>query len=52
MAHTGVAELVDVTTAVRDADLVVLLVDHDAFRGVKRAALRGKAIFDTRGIWN
>jgi nucleotide sugar dehydrogenase len=52
LAHTGVAELVDVTTAVRDADVVVLLVDHDAFRGVKRTALRGKAVFDTRGIWS
>lgn len=52
LAQTGVAELVDVTTAVRDADVVVLLVDHDAFRGVKRTALRGKAVFDTRGIWS
>ncbi|MEU9990555.1 UDP-N-acetyl-D-mannosamine dehydrogenase [Streptomyces sp. NPDC048045] len=51
LARTGRVELVDVTTAVRDADVVVLLVDHDAFRGVKRTALRGKAVFDTRDLW-
>lgn len=51
LARTGVAQLVDVATAVRDADVVVLLVDHDAFRGVERTALRGKAVFDTRGFW-
>jgi UDP-N-acetyl-D-mannosaminuronic acid dehydrogenase len=51
LAHPGEAALVDVVTAVRDADVVVLLVDHDAFRGVKRTALRGKAVFDTRGLW-
>ncbi|MPY52534.1 UDP-N-acetyl-D-mannosamine dehydrogenase [Streptomyces sp. K1PN6] len=51
LAGTGAVELADVTTAVRDADIVVLLVDHDAFRGVKRTALRGKAVFDTRGLW-
>lgn len=51
LAGTGRVELVDVTTAVRDADVVVLLVDHDAFRGIKRSVLRGKAVFDTRGFW-
>lgn len=52
LAGTGTAELVDVATAVRDADVVLLLVDHDAFRGVKKTALRGKAVFDTRGLWS
>ncbi|MDQ1006959.1 UDP-N-acetyl-D-mannosaminuronic acid dehydrogenase [Streptomyces sp. V4I23] len=51
LAGTGRAELVDITTALREADVVVLLVDHDAFRGVKQTALRGKAVFDTRGFW-
>nr|WP_225097421.1 UDP-N-acetyl-D-mannosamine dehydrogenase [Streptomyces sp. CoH27] len=51
LARPGEVALVDVVTAVRDADIVVLLVDHDAFRGVKRTALRGKAVFDTRGLW-
>jgi UDP-N-acetyl-D-mannosaminuronic acid dehydrogenase len=51
LARPGEVALVDVVTAVRDADIVVLLVDHDAFRGVKRTTLRGKAVFDTRGLW-
>ncbi|MEU2154391.1 UDP-N-acetyl-D-mannosamine dehydrogenase [Streptomyces sp. NPDC019396] len=51
LADTGRVALVDVTTAVRDADVVVLLVDHDSFRSVKQTALRGKAVFDTRGFW-
>ncbi|MDX3754462.1 UDP-N-acetyl-D-mannosamine dehydrogenase [Streptomyces sp. AK02-04a] len=51
LSGTGRVELVDVATAVRDADVVVLLVDHDAFRGIKRSVLRGKAVFDTRGFW-
>jgi UDP-N-acetyl-D-mannosaminuronic acid dehydrogenase len=51
LARPGEVALVDAVTAVREADVVVLLVDHDAFRGVKRTALRGKAVFDTRGLW-
>jgi UDP-N-acetyl-D-mannosaminuronic acid dehydrogenase len=37
--------------AVADADVVVLLVDHDAFRSITRPMLEGKVIFDTRGFW-
>jgi UDP-N-acetyl-D-mannosaminuronic acid dehydrogenase len=45
------AKLVDVTTAIAEADIVVLLVDHEAFRRVRRTSLRGKVVFDTRGLW-
>lgn len=51
LTDTGNAKLVDLPAAIAEADLVVLLVDHDDFRGVKRAALRGKVVFDTRGLW-
>ncbi|MCC9145764.1 MULTISPECIES: UDP-N-acetyl-D-mannosamine dehydrogenase [unclassified Arthrobacter] len=37
--------------AVEAADVVVLLVDHDAFREITPAQLAGKAIVDTRGFW-
>ncbi len=40
-----------VETAVDDADIVVLLVDHDQFRAVNRSRLSGKVVYDTRGIW-
>lgn len=45
-------ELVDLDSALSDADIVLLLVDHDEFRGVKKPALRGKVVFDTRGVWH
>ncbi|MFF4208663.1 UDP-N-acetyl-D-mannosamine dehydrogenase [Streptomyces sp. NPDC001796] len=51
LAETGQAKLVDLEAALHEADVVVLLVDHDAFRSVKRTLLRGKAVFDTRGMW-
>jgi UDP-N-acetyl-D-mannosaminuronic acid dehydrogenase len=51
LEECGNVELTDAAAAIDAADIIVLLVDHDAFRGVKRPALRGKAIFDTRGLW-
>jgi UDP-N-acetyl-D-mannosaminuronic acid dehydrogenase len=48
--HDSVA-LDDLATALESADIVVLLVDHDAFRSVNKAQLRGKIVFDTRGLW-
>jgi UDP-N-acetyl-D-mannosaminuronic acid dehydrogenase len=37
--------------AIEDADIVVLLVDHDQFRSLSRSRLEGKVIYDTRGAW-
>ena len=37
--------------AVDEADIVVVLVDHDHFRSLNRARLDGKVVYDTRGIW-
>ena len=36
----------------KQADILVLLVDHDEFKTVDRALLHGKIIIDTRGAWN
>jgi UDP-N-acetyl-D-mannosaminuronic acid dehydrogenase len=36
---------------VSDADVVVLLVEHERFRTLDRGCLRGKSLYDTRGIW-
>ena len=49
-AHPNV-RLQRVTDAVDDADIVVLLVDHDHFRSLSRSRLEGKVVYDTRGIW-
>lgn len=37
--------------AVAEADIVVLLVDHDSFKSLNRSMLTGKVVYDTRGIW-
>lgn len=37
--------------AVRQADIVVLLVNHRQFSGIDRALLRDKVVIDTRGFW-
>ncbi len=38
--------------ALRDADVIVGLVDHNNFRSFDVAALRGKHVIDARGIWS
>lgn len=37
--------------AIDDADIVVLLVDHEQFKVIPRSRLEGRVIFDTRGAW-
>ena len=43
-------ELVPAEDGIREADVVLLLVDHDAFAGLG-AATEGKKVIDTRGQW-
>jgi UDP-N-acetyl-D-mannosaminuronic acid dehydrogenase len=43
--------LTDLDTALRRANVVVLLVDHDAFAAVEPEQLNGKEVIDTRGLW-
>jgi UDP-N-acetyl-D-mannosaminuronic acid dehydrogenase len=43
--------LTDLETAIQQADIVVLLVNHQAFLRVERSMLAGKKILDTRGAW-
>lgn len=37
--------------AVDQADIVVLLVEHDQFKPLGHTRLGGKVVFDTRGVW-
>lgn len=37
--------------ALAESDIFVLLVDHKVFKDVPVAALRGRKIVDTRGVW-
>lgn len=44
-------ELVSLSDALTDADVVVVLVDHTEFRSLQRQDLTTPAIVDTKGIW-
>ena len=44
-------ELVEFDLALAEADVVVLLVDHQDFKVVPRQSLDGKVVIDTRGQW-
>ena len=43
--------LVEADTAITTADVIVLLVDHAAFRKINPTGLVGRKIVDTRGFW-
>ncbi|MDR6639846.1 UDP-N-acetyl-D-mannosamine dehydrogenase [Paenarthrobacter nitroguajacolicus] len=45
-------ELVAVETAIERSDVVILLVDHEQFRGLDLEILKGKSVVDTRGAWD
>ena len=45
-------ELTDLDTALNKAGVIALLVDHRDFKSIDRGRLKGKAIIDTRGIWD
>jgi UDP-N-acetyl-D-mannosaminuronic acid dehydrogenase len=49
-AGTG-AELIDLDTALEQAEILLVLVDHDQFKAVPLAERAGKLVYDTRGIW-
>lgn len=49
-AKDGV-ELTNLENALNKAGVVVLLVDHQEFKELDRARLKGKTVIDTRGIW-
>lgn len=35
----------------READILLLLVDHQEFKGIDREMLKEKVVIDTRGVW-
>ena len=45
------AELIDIDTALETSDILIVLVDHDAFKAVPLAERAHKLVYDTRGIW-
>lgn len=52
-AETGLpVELSDISDALTNADLIVLLVDHKEFKKIEVSNFKDRSVLDTRGIWN
>lgn len=48
----GEMTLVSTEAALAKSDVVVLLVDHKAFKAIDSRALEGKTVVDTKGLWD
>jgi UDP-N-acetyl-D-mannosaminuronic acid dehydrogenase len=46
------AKLIDIDTALLDCDILITLVDHDAFKAIPLAERVHKIVYDVRGIWH
>lgn len=51
-SHLAGAEHLDAKSALKKADIVVLLVDHNEFYGIDIDLLQSKIVIDSRGIWS
>ena len=47
----GKVELVDFDQANLQADILVLLVDHSAFKNISSDSIVQQWVIDTKGIW-
>lgn len=45
-------ELFDQSLILKEADILVVLVDHDDFKAIDLNLLEGKVVIDVRGIWS
>ncbi|MDD2272282.1 MAG: UDP-N-acetyl-D-mannosamine dehydrogenase [Desulfuromonadaceae bacterium] len=43
--------LYDLNEVLREADILLMLVDHEEFKGIDRESLKEKVLIDTRGVW-
>lgn len=43
--------LYDLNQVLKEADILLVLVDHVEFKGIDRELLKEKVVIDTRGIW-
>jgi len=48
----GPLKLVTIDSAIADADVIVLLVDHKAFKAIPASILTSHKVVDTRGVWS
>lgn len=45
------AKLVDTASALAEADVLVMLVDHRQFKAIESAQIKQRWIIDTKGVW-
>ena len=50
-AQTG-STLIDIDHALLECDMLITLVDHDAFKAIPLAERAQKLVYDVRGIWH
>ena len=43
--------LYNFSEVLREADILLVLVDHQEFKGIDRELLKEKVVIDTRGVW-
>jgi UDP-N-acetyl-D-mannosaminuronic acid dehydrogenase len=43
--------LYELSAVLKEADILLVLVDHDEFTGIEHELLKEKVVIDTRGIW-
>lgn len=48
----GQLKLVTIDSAIAEADVIVLLVDHKAFKTIPSSILTSHKVVDTRGVWS
>jgi UDP-N-acetyl-D-mannosaminuronic acid dehydrogenase len=48
----GQLQLVTIESAIANADVIVLLVDHKAFKKIPPSILASHKVVDTRGVWS
>src|SRR5699024_1315122 len=51
LAERDNVELTELETAIKSADIVLLMVDHEQFKHVEQECLKDKIVIDTKGIW-
>lgn len=51
LAELDNVQLQDAESAIAEADIILVLVDHTPFKSIDRAALDEKIVIDTKGLW-
>ncbi|EKT61636.1 UDP-N-acetyl-D-mannosamine dehydrogenase [Providencia sneebia] len=50
-ALKGIAQLASIEDAVNDADIILMLVDHNQFKAIEGSWIHQKWVVDTKGVW-